>query len=188
MGAYHAVAVHFPVALWMLTTAIILLRATTAHELVQRLDRALVPLLILSLLAGIAALVTGLLVWPWQTVSASALGRNHILTATWTIAVWTIALAIRYRCDATTWKGPARWVMVALALFGGALLGITGTLGGHLSSQSTAVSKALRLFGWEIYTTYYVPLFTLAVLAAATIFFLIIAARQPKRPTSSPPQ
>ena len=54
-------------------------------------------------------------------------------------------------------------VMAGLALLGSALLGITGTLGGHLVGIYTQVSDALRPLGWEVYTTFYVPNLTLAV-------------------------
>jgi hypothetical protein len=67
-----------------------------------------------------------------------------------------------------------RWIMAGLAILGSALLGITGTLGGHLVGIYTQVSEALRFFGWEVYTTYYVPNVTLAVILAAAIILAVI--------------
>ncbi len=64
--------------------------------------------------------------------------------------------------------------MAALALLGSALLGITGTLGGHLVGVYTEVSEVLRLFGWEVYRTFYVPTFTLVAIAAAAIALVAI--------------
>jgi hypothetical protein len=62
-----------------------------------------------------------------------------------------------------------RWVMAGLALLGSALLGITGTLGGHLVGVYTEVSEVLRVLGWEVYTTFYLPSLTLGVILIAAV-------------------
>jgi hypothetical protein len=67
-----------------------------------------------------------------------------------------------------------RWVMAGLAILGSVLLGITGTLGGHLVGVYTEVSEALRFFGWEVYTTYYVPNSTLVVILIAAVILVAI--------------
>ena len=69
MAAYHVVLVHFPIALWMTATLAILWRAVSDGALAKAIDRALVPLLTIGLLSGIAAFAVGLMVWPWETVS-----------------------------------------------------------------------------------------------------------------------
>ena len=53
MAAYHAVLVHFPIALLMTATLAILVRAVSAGPLAQAVDRALVPLMAVGLLAGL---------------------------------------------------------------------------------------------------------------------------------------
>jgi len=161
--------VHFPIALWMTATLAILLRAFSDGPLAKAVDRALVPLLGISLIFGIIAFSIGLMVWPWETISASALGRNHVLTASWTVTYWAAVLFVRWRRGEAVWNGMTRWIMAGLALLGSALLGITGTLGGHLVGIYTEVSVALRMLGWDVYTTYYVPdmtLVTIGVIAA----------------------
>ena len=132
MAAYHVVLVHFPIALWMTATLAVLLRAVSDGPLARAVDRALVPLLSLGLLSGIAAYVVGLMVWPWDTLSSTPMGRNHMLLATWTTAYWALLLVTRWLQGEAVWHGVTRWVMAGLALLGSALLGITGTLGGHL--------------------------------------------------------
>jgi hypothetical protein len=169
MAAYHAVLVHFPIALLMTSTLAILVRAVSDGPLALAVDRALVPLMAVGLLAGIVAYVVGLLVWPWEAISSTPLGRNHMLVATWTLAYWALLLATRWIQGEAVWEGAMRWVMAGLALLGSALLGITGTLGGHLVGIYTEVSEALRFLGWEVYTTYYVPNVTLAVLLIAAV-------------------
>jgi uncharacterized membrane protein len=172
MDAYHVLMVHFPIALWMTATLAILLRAFSDGALAKSVDHALVPLLSISLIFGIIAFSIGLMVWPWETISASALGRNHVLTASWTVAYWAILLFVRWRRGETVWAGMSRWVMAGLALLGSALLGITGTLGGHLVGIYTEVSEGLRMLGWEVYTTYYVPDMTLMALVGIAVLLI----------------
>ncbi len=174
MAAYHVVLVHFPIALWMTATLAIIVRALSDGPLAQAVDRALVPLLTLGLVAGIAAYSVGLMVWPWEAISATPLGRNHMLLASWTTAYWALMLATRWVQGERVWQGVGRWVMAGLAVLGSALLGITGTLGGHLVGIYTDVSQLLRLMGWEVYTTFYVPDSTLAVLVLTSVLLLAI--------------
>ncbi|PLC53621.1 heme ABC transporter permease [Pollutimonas nitritireducens] len=172
MAPYHVLMVHFPIALWITATLAILLRAFSGGALAHAVDRALVPLLSVSLVFGIIAFALGLLVWPWETISASALGRNHILAASWTITYWAMVLVVRWRRGEAVWNGLSRWIMAGFALVGSALLGITGTLGGHLVGIYTEVSVALRMLGWDVYTTYYVPNMTLAAILVVSVLLL----------------
>jgi len=174
MGANHAVLVHFPIALLMTATLAILVRAVSDSALAKAIDRALVPLLFIGVLAGVVAFVVGLLVWPWESISSSPLGRNHVLLASWTLAYWALLLAIRWSQGEAVWEGMMRWVMAGLAILGSALLGITGTLGGHLVGIYTEVSEILRFFGWEVYTTYYVPNLTLAIIVLAAVILAVM--------------
>ena len=174
MAPYHVVLVHFPIALWMTATLAILLRAFSDGALAKAVDRALVPLLSIALVFGLVAFGIGLLVWPWETISSTPLGRNHMLMASWTVAFWAIVLFARWRRGETVWEGMARWIMAGLALLGGLLVGITGTLGGHLVGIYSAVSDGLRLLGWEVYSTYYVPDVTLVALCVMAVLLLAL--------------
>ena len=182
MAAYHAVLVHFPIALLMTATLAILVRAVSDGPLAQAVDRALVPLLAVGLLSGVVAYAVGLLVWPWEAISSTPMGRNHMLLATWTLAYWALLLATRWIQGEAVWEGTMRWIMAGLAILGSALLGITGTLGGHLVGIYTEVSEALRFFGWEVYTTYYVPNFTLVAILIAAIILAAIGVFSRTRP------
>jgi hypothetical protein len=151
------------------------LRAFSDGPLARSVDRALVPLLSVSLIFGLIAFSIGLMVWPWETISASAIGRNHVLAASWTVAYWALVLFVRWRRGEAMWAGSMRWITAGLALLGSALLGITGTLGGHLVGIYTAWSDGLRLLGWEVYTTYYVPNMTLAALGVISVLLLVVS-------------
>jgi hypothetical protein len=182
MAAYHTVLVHFPIALLMTATLAILVRAVSAGPLAQAVDRALVPLMAIGVLAGVVAYVVGLLVWPWETISSTPLGRNHMLVATWTLAYWVLLLVTRWIQGEAVWEGAMRWIMAGLAILGSGLLGITGTLGGHLIGIYTEVAQVLRLLGWEVHTTYYVPNLTLAAILVAAVVLTVIGILGRRRP------
>jgi hypothetical protein len=137
--------------------------------------------LAVGLLAGVVAYGVGLLVWPWEAISSTPLGRNHMLLATWTLAYWALILVTRWIVGEAIWEGVTRWIMAGLAILGSALLGITGTLGGHLVGIYTEVSEALRFLGWEVYTTYYVPNLTLVVILIAAIILVAIGIQGRRR-------
>jgi hypothetical protein len=172
MAAYHVVLVHFPIALWMTATLAIVMRALSDGAVAKAVDRALVPLLTIALVSGVAAFVVGLMVWPWETISSTPLGRNHVLLASWTVAYWALLLAMRWLRGEAVWTGSSRWIMSGLALLGSFLLGVTGTLGGHLVGIYTEVSNVLRSLGWEVFTTFYVPHVTLAVIVVITLLLI----------------
>ena len=186
MAAYHAVLVHFPIALWMTATLAILWRAISDGPVALAIDRALVPLLAISLSFGIAAMTIGLMVWPWDAVSTSPMGRNHIILAVWTIAYWALMLATRWIQGEAIWDGPGRWVMAGLAILGSGLLGITGTLGGHLAGIYTELAKVLRVLGWEVNRTFYVPDTTLGVIVVAAIALVVIGWLASRRTANAP--
>lgn len=175
MAAYHVVLVHFPIALWMTATLAILWRSLSGGPVALAVDRALVPLLTIGFLSGLLAVAVGLLVWPWDAISTSPMGRNHILLAVWTTSYWALMLVTRWLQGEAIWLGPGRWVMAGLSLLGSMLLGVTGTLGGHLAGIYTELSKVLRMLGWEVQRTFYVPNHTLIVLLIASIALLAIA-------------
>jgi len=174
MAGYHAVLVHFPIALLMTATLAILFRTVSDGPLARAVDRALVPLLALGLVSGLVAYGVGLTVWPWEAISSTPLGRNHMLLATWTLAYWALVLAVRWSVGEAVWEGVTRWVMAGLAILGSGLLGITGTLGGHLVGIYTDLSALLRLLGWEVFTTFYVPDFTLLAILVAVLLLAAI--------------
>lgn len=177
MAGYHVVLVHFPTALWMTAALAILYRAFFDGPVAQSIDRALVPLLSIALVFGVSAYAVGLFVWPLEAITTSPLGRNHMLLATWTTAYWALLLMLRWRRGQSIWQGSMRFVTAGLAAIGAVLLGITGTLGGHLIGVYTDVSQVLRKMGWEVYTTFYVPNTTLMALGVIALLLAIIGFR-----------
>jgi hypothetical protein len=171
----------------MTATLAIVIRALSDGPLAKAIDRALVPLLTLGLVMGVAAYIVGLMIWPWEALSSTPMGRNHMLLATWTMAYWGLILVTRWSQGEAIWRGPGRYVMAGLAILGSALLAITGTLGGHLIGVYSELVHVLRFFGWEVYTTFYLPNSTLVIVVAASIILIAIGwwSRRPDEPRKS---
>lgn len=170
MGPYHAIMVHFPVALWTVASGIIVFRALSDGPLARALDQVLVSLLLASVATGLVAYVLGLLVWPPDTLQSTPLGRNHMMAATGSLFFWAAVLFLRWRAGDRVWEDITnRLIMVSLGAIGAGLLTITGTLGGHLHGAPAYLSELLRMIGLDVYRTYYVPTWALGVVAVVIV-------------------
>lgn len=189
MGPYHAIMVHFPVALWAVASGIIVFRWLSDSPLARAFDRVLVPLLALGVGTGLVAYVLGVLVWPPETLQATPLGRNHMMAATWTLTDWSAVLFVRWWAGERAWEnGSTRMVIVGLGVLGAGLLAITGTLGGHLHGAPAFLSDVLRMLGWEVYQTVYLPTWMLCVLAVLIIAMPVLAILARRGHASSSPR
>jgi hypothetical protein len=164
MNGTHAMLSHFPVGFWALSTLMILAGVFMTGRLAEISRAALLPVLVLSLLGALAAIVSGFLVWPMEANLASPLARNHILMAFWSLGIYTMLTVLAWKAGDAAFQGNRRWALVILALTGGLMFASAGTLGGHLAGSTTAFSQVLRLLGWEVYTTFYSPLWVVAVM------------------------
>jgi uncharacterized membrane protein len=177
---YHHLLVHFPTALWVAAFALMVLRAVSPSELSRAGDVLLGAVLILGALAGVAAFVSGFLIWPSEAVTTSPLGRNKLLWSSWTLAYWVVLTVVYLWARPLVWQAQTRWLMPLLGLIGLWMMSITGGLGGHLVGQPTAWSTVLRWLGWDIYRTFFMPTYMLLVtlVAAAVIVALGILGRR----------
>jgi len=172
MSVYHLLFIVFPIALWNIAFLFILVRVFSDGMLARRLETAIVPLIFLGTLAGAVAYGLGLLVWPYSALTASPLGRNHLLMASWTLGYWTVLWVLAWRLGEAIWVGASRWIMLGLSALGVVLVTITGTLGGSLAGNPSGVSDLLRSAGWEVYTTFYVPDLILGFIVVASLALL----------------
>ncbi|HET7204351.1 MAG TPA: DUF2231 domain-containing protein [Steroidobacteraceae bacterium] len=176
MGPYHAIMVHFPVAFWIVASGIVIYRACSDATLARALDRVLPVLLVIGVMTGVVSYVLGQFVWSPAAVQKTPLGRNHMIGATWTLSCWAAVLYLRWRAGESVWSTPLRRVVMAtLGSVGGVLLAVTGTLGGHLHGAPAQLSDLLRLVGFDVYTTFYVPTWALIVMVGATVAMPVLA-------------
>ena len=170
MGVYHLLVQAFPIVLWNTAFLFILFRALSDGALAQSLAKAVTTLILLGLLGGAVTYALGFLVWPFSALISSPLGRNHFLLASWTMAYWTVLLVLAWRLGDALWDGAMRWIILGLSALGVVFLNITGTLGGSVAHNPSAVSDVVRfVLGWELYTTFYIPDIILWVLFAVSI-------------------
>ena len=94
---------------------------------------------------------------------------HHLLLASWSLAYWIVLWLLRWRGGERVWQGIWRWIMLGLAALGIDLQTITGTLGGYLAGNPSAVSEIVRRLGWEVFTTFYLPNWVLVLLVIATV-------------------
>jgi hypothetical protein len=176
MGPYHAMMAHFPVAVYLTASMILVFRAISDAPLARAFDRVLVPLLTLGLVTGIITYVFGLLVWPADTLQTTPLGRNHMMAATWSMFYWTAVLVLRWWVGENAWEGVTnRLIMLGLGALGGGLLAITGTIGGHLHGAPSFLTSVLRALGWEVYATFHFPTWVIGVLALVIVAMPVVA-------------
>jgi len=164
MTGMHHMLVHFPLGFWALATLMVLVGAFLPGRMAELSRTALLPVLVLSLLGALAAIVSGFLVWPLAANLASPLARNHILMAFWSLGIFTMLTVLVWKAGDAAFDGARRWALVTLALIGGLFFAAAGTLGGHLVGAPTHFSALLGLTGWEVYTTFYSPLWVVAVM------------------------
>ena len=189
MGPYHAIMVHFPVALWTVAAGIIIFRGVSDGPLARAFDRVLVSLLLAGVATGVIAYVLGQLVWSPDTLQATPLGRNHMMAATWSLFYWAAVLFLRWRTGERAWEGAInRLIMVGLGALGAGLLAITGTLGGHLHGAPAYLSEILRMLGFDVYQTYYVPSWVLVALGIVIVAMPVLATVAARSRAAAPPR
>lgn len=165
MNGTHAMLSHFPVGFWALATLMVLVGAFMSGRLAELSRAALLPLLVLSLLGALVTILTGFLIWPMEANLASPLTRNHILMSLWSLGIYSMLTVLVWKAGDAAFEGNRRWALVVLALTGGLMFSAAGTLGGHLAGAATAFSDVIGLMGWEVYTTFYSPVWVAAVMA-----------------------
>ena len=186
MGVYHLLVQAFPIVLWNTAFLFVLVRVLSDRDLAHQLAGAVPTLILLGLLGGAVTYVLGFLVWPFEALTSSPLGRNHLLLASWTMGYWSVLLVFAWRHGDALWYGTRRWIMLGLSGLGVGLLNITGTLGGSVAHNPSAASDFVRfVLGWEIYTTFYVPNGTLALFILVSVALVALALRQRRRSVSS---
>ncbi|MDH5184153.1 MAG: heme ABC transporter permease [Gammaproteobacteria bacterium] len=175
MSAYHVMAAHFPIAIWMTTFLFIVLRSFSLPGRGDKLQYAISLLLFIGVLAGLATYSLGWMVWSWEALTYSPLARNHILMASWSLAYWTLLWVLHWRLGEHLWHGMQRWTMLMLSMVGISLLSVTGTLGGSLTGNPSGLPDILASLGWDTNSTFYLPPVMIGVTIASGGVILAMA-------------
>lgn len=172
MTPIHHMMVHFPMALLFVALLIILARFFSDTPTIRRIEGALPLLLILGVASGIAAFISGLLIWPSEAITSSPMGRNKLLISSWMLAAWSIVTLLRLRGGSALWEQGGRWPLLVMSVTGGMLLATTGTLGGYLLGAPSRFSDGLRAVGWDVYHTYFAPNWALGIAVALALIII----------------
>lgn len=175
LAPFHSVLVHFPVAIWTTTALVVLFRVLFDGPTARAAGKILPLLVLLGVASGIAAFAAGFFIFSLTAAGASPLIRNHILAGSWSIAYWSVFLITAWRLGESAWHGGNNWLMLALAGLGTLLVTVTGTVGGHIAGNPTAVSMMLQTLGWDVYDTFFVPDGMLVAIAAGAVGLPLIA-------------
>jgi hypothetical protein len=172
MTAIHHMLIPLPLGIWILTAILMVLAARGKPDWVSR---ALQPLLLFGLISGGAATLTGFLAWDFQALLSSPLSRNKIVLAVWSLTWWGMLWALHYAHGSKLYQPGRASVMVVLSIIGLGLAALTGFLGGQLAGVTTQLTDLVRVFGFEIYTTIRLPVWTLVILFGIVIWWFILA-------------
>jgi hypothetical protein len=165
---------HFPIALLLLASLFLLLRALSDNKWIVQFERSTPALLVLGLIGVAGAVVTGLVLWPQEAVLASPMAKNKLLFTFWSMAAWLGVAAIRLRAGEALWQSSVRWPLLILVLLAAALLGITGALGGYLIGAPSDFSALLKMSGWNVYQTFHAPMWALGVAVLMAVAIMAI--------------
>jgi Predicted membrane protein len=126
--AQHVVLIHFPIALYISAVAFDFIARWTKRSDFR--DAAYFNFLIAAL-STLPVLATGLLAWRWALEGKALKGillLHLVLACLSTVVIW---LVWRLRLRSGSTQSPA--YLLALEVFGVALIALTGHLGGFLS-------------------------------------------------------
>ena len=130
----------------------------------------------LGWLLALAAIGTGFLIWAPSAAINSPVMRNKLLTAALLVVTYAIFLAIRWKLGEALWQSKtvsAFYGLVALAGFHWSM--VTSSIGGDIAGIPSGYETIVRLSGVETRFTYYLPTWTLIVIAVLSIAILVIA-------------
>ena len=171
MNAYHGMLVHFPMALLLLASVLILiqiwLKQMNSYLMSVRL------LLLLGLLSGILSIVIGFMIWPMEAYLHSPNARNHILATACSMFGYLMLYFI-YRANIKPGDLASKLILSLYVLTVSFLLILTGTLGGNLAGNPSGLPALLKSLGWDLNYTMYLSNIGLAL--TMLISLIIIAS------------
>lgn len=175
MSVYHGMLVHFPMALLLLASAIILVQIW-----LKQMGSYLVTvklLLLLGLVAGILSTIIGFMIWPMEAYTHSPAARNHILSAFCSMFgylflyfIYNIYIAKEKTSD-MIYKVVLSFYVIVVSF----LLVVTGTLGGNLAGNPSGLPALLKSLGWDLNYTMYLSNSGLVFTALISLLILVLA-------------
>ncbi len=131
---------------------------------------------VVGLVLSLAAIITGFTIWAPSAAINSPVMRNKLLTAALLVVTYLIFISIRWILGASLWQSKvvsAFYGMVALAGFHWSM--VTSSIGGDIAGIPSGYETIVQLSGVETRFTYYLPTWTLIVIAVLSIAMVLVA-------------
>ena len=139
-------------------------------------DQTALWAVVVGLLMSLAAIITGFTIWAPSAAINSPVMRNKLLAAALLLVTYVIFLGIRWMLGENLWRSKvvsAFYGMVALAGFHWSM--VTSSIGGDIAGIPSGSETIVQLSGVETRFTYYLPTWTLIVIAVLSIAMLVVA-------------
>ncbi len=139
-------------------------------------DQTALWAVVVGVLMSLAAIITGFTIWAPSAAINSPVMRNKLLTAALMLVTYLIFLGIRWMLGESLWRSKvvsAFYGVVALAGFHWSM--VTSSIGGDIAGIPSGYETIVQLSGVETRFTYYLPTWTLIVIAVLSIAMLAIA-------------
>ena len=149
-------------------------------------DQTALWAVVVGLVMSLAAIITGFTIWAPSAAINSPVMRNKLLTAALLVVTYAIFIGIRWTLGQDVWRSKvvsAFYGMVALAGFHWSM--VTSSIGGDIAGIPSGYETIVRLSGVETRFTYYLPTWTLVVIAVVSVAMLVVALTDKESATTS---
>lgn len=139
-------------------------------------DQAAIWAVAVGVLMSLGAIITGFTIWAPSAAINSPVMRNKLLTAALMLVTYLIFLGIRWVLGESLWRSKVVsgfYAMVALAGFHWSM--VTSSIGGDIAGIPSGYETIVQLSGVETRFTYYLPTWTLIVIAVLSVAMLVVA-------------
>lgn len=137
---------------------------------------------VLGVIGLLLSAYTGMYAWPEDVLLESAVVRNKILLTAFATVLWAGVVFIRFRFGRGLWTCPAMAVVYVGTVFAAyGVLGMTGSLGAHLTVGESVLDPLWNLIGVQVSEPITLSLGHAALVAiasgAAFVLSLLVASR-----------
>ncbi len=133
-----------------------------------------------SAIAGLVGLFlsayTGIYAWPQDVLINDPIVRNKIMLTSFSTAFWIGIVIIRTRFGRGLWTCPTMaFLYVVLAIVGFGVVGMTGSLGAHLTVGSSILDPLWQFFRIDYTKTIEIATVLAAIIAVVSVVAFIIS-------------
>jgi len=120
-------------------------------------------------LFSLAAVVTGFLIWPLEAVLNSPIIKNKLTIVLMLVVIWGAFLYVRWQVGNRLWQNPLLTLFASLSVLVGFFFNLlANSIGGDAAGNASGFEQIVRIVGIETRMTFYIPTWTIVVLALLT--------------------